>query len=261
LPPAARAEIAKREQDIAQLTGRFAEERALSRQFQEISQRHQDVIQSQGMPPANIFENMLGVIKILNSPDTGAKAALLRDVMRLNGITPQHLGIQNSGPQPANGAPGGAAINPSALPPPVARVVNEWSQFQAERQRAKEAEQIREQEKVNAEIASFRTKPEAEFFDAVQDQMIGLLTGELAQTLEEAYNSAIAIRPDIQAILNERKAQAAAQAAAKRNRVIQARQRGGSVRGGSGTSVPADTGNRSIREELKAGFAEARARI
>ena len=260
LPPEARAEIAKREQDIAQLTGRFDEERAFARQFSEVSQRHQDVVASQGMPPAKIYENMLGVIRILNSPDVNAKAALLRDVIRLNGIPPQLLGLSGQ-PQPASNAPGGAAPQSSALPPPVARVVNEWSQFQAERQREREAAELRAQHEVTSEIDSFRTKPEAEFFDAVQDQMIGLLTGGLAQNLEEAYRSAVALRPDIQAILKEREAQAQAAKAAKQQRVQQARLRGGSVRGGSGMSAPAETGNRSLREELAANFAEARARI
>lgn len=245
---------------MTQTISRFDEERAFARQFSEVSQRHQDVVASQGMPPAKIYENMLGVIRILNSPDVNAKAALLRDVIRLNGIPPQMLGLPNS-PQPASGAHGSAATNPSVLPAPVARVVNEWSQFQAERQREREAAELRAQHEVTTEIESFRTKPEAEFFDAVKDQMVGLLTGGLAESLEEAYRNAVALRPDIQAILQKRTSDAAAAKAAKQQRVNQARLRGGSVRGGTGSSVAAPNPDRSLRDELEANFAEARSRI
>jgi hypothetical protein len=91
--------------------------------------------------------------------------------------------------------------------------------------------------------------------------MVALLTSGAAQTLEEAYDQAQWARPDIRAILEKERADAAAAEQRKRDKAQAARLKGGSVRGGPGSAPVGQPGDRTLRQELEAGFAEARGRV
>lgn len=263
----ARAEIARREADVHKQLTRQDDERTYGRQFAEISQAHAPLIQKAGVHPLRLYQDFLGIMGVLNGNDPASKAALLRDVAMRNGLDMRSLLGLPPGQQPNQGQP--AAGNPSpgtaSIPPQFVAQVNELQarldrQQQADTQRTQQQEAEQQQQTLDA-IQGFRSKPENRFFDSVRDHMIALLNSNAATTLEEAYEAACWARPDIRSILQtEANAKAAAEQK-KRDQVAKARLKSGSVRGGSGSVASGAPQERSLRDELTANFAEARARV
>ena len=259
VPEAARQEILRREREAASQASRFDDERQLARQFSEITGKHQAIVARTGQHPLQVYEGFLGIMSVLQGSDPASKAALIRDVAMRNGIDLRTLaGASPNSPTAPNGAPSAPA---PALPPEIVQTAREWQEFKTKQQRDQEAQARAEQEKVLQDIADFRAKPEAEFFDAVKDQMIAMLNAGTAQTLDDAYNAAIWTRPDIRQVLLDRQNAAASTAAKQAEAARKARLKGGSIRGGSGSVPDGAPQNRSLREELQANFAEARSRL
>lgn len=259
VPEAARQEILRREREAAQQASRFDDERQLAKQFSEITGKHQAIVARTGQHPLQVYEGFLGIMSVLQGSDPNSKAALIRDVAMRNGIDLRALAGS-----PQNFAPGqtpAPAAPAPALPPEIVQTTREWQEHKAKLQREQEAQARAEQERVLQDIAEFRAKPEAEFFDAVKDQMIAMLNAGTAQTLDEAYNAAIWTRPDIRQVLLDRQNAAASTAAKQAEAARKARLKGGSIRGGSGAVPDGAPPNRSLREELQANFAEARSRL
>ena len=264
LPEAARVEIMKREQDAHRAITKQDEERQVARQFNDITQAHAEIVQRTGQHPLKLYQDFLGYASTLTTGNVQQKAALLRDIAMRNGIDPRALAGMMPPPGTPNsqGQPNPAASPPiTSLPPEVAETVKWAKEYQArQQQEAREADE-KAQQKTLEEIVAFRSKPEARFFDAVKDQMVALLQSGAVANLEEAYNQAIWTRPDIRQILQAEEANKANAARLKQQKSAQARVRGGSVRGIGGAVPDSVPGNRSLREELQANFAEARSRI
>ncbi len=267
LAPTIRNEIARREADIHRTLSRQDEERSFGKQFSEVAQAHADVINRSGVAPIRIFQDFLGIMKVLGGNDANSKAALIRDVAIRNGLDLRALAGLPQQPQGAQNpnapaTPQAGAQGPgSVIPPAIATMANEWNQFKAQQQREAQERTQREQQQTLDEIVAFRAKPEARFFDAVKDQMVALLQVGAVATLEDAYNQAIWTRPDIRAVLQQEETAKAQTAEKARLRALAARQKGGSVRGGSGSVAAGAESGRSLREELQANFAEARSRV
>jgi hypothetical protein len=268
LPAPVRAEITRREGEMHKALTVQDEQRTYGRQFAEISQANSDVIMRAGVHPLRLYQDFLGIMKVLGGNDNNSKAALLRDVALRNGLDMRSLlgmpqppaGAQpNPRPQPgANGQPPAVVI-----PPHIEQMAQQWAQFQADNQRQAQEKEYREQQETYQEIVDFRAQPDAPYFDAVKDQMVALLQAGAASTLKDAYDQATWARPDIRALRQQAEQKATQDAEAKRLRVQNARAKGGSVRGGSGSvaSGGGDGANRSLREELQHNFADARSRV
>ena len=261
LPPLARSEINRREQDFHRQLTRHDEERNFGRSFAEVAQQFAPVITRTGLPPQAVFRDVLNIVNLLQTGEPNAKAQLLRDVGMRHGLSPQQLaGLsqQNSQPGPSGQQP---SPQPMMIPPAVQTMLTEWEQQKQRQDQEQRENREREEQETLSQIMDFRSKPEARFFDAVKDHMIANLQAGVARNLEEAYEQAIWARPDIRQILqSEADAQRAAEAE-KRANAQRARLRGGSVRGGTGSVANATPQDRSLREELSANFAEARSRI
>jgi hypothetical protein len=120
---------------------------------------------------------------------------------------------------------------------PVNQLLQTVNQTRAQQEQAVSLE-------MDQEIAAFATDPKNEFFIDVKDEMADLV--ELAAkrgrpiTLQQAYDRAVAMDPEIQAAIRAR-------VAAKKNA-------GGSLpQRGPSTGVP-DAANRSVRGDIEAAF-------
>lgn len=249
LPADIRSEISRREGDMQRALAQHDEHREFGRQFAQISHEHADTISRAGVPPLRMFQDIIGIMKTLGSSDPQSRISALRTAALQSGFDVRAL----AGPPP----PAGTQSNGSEFAlAPLMQVAQEWDQFKGQQARQAEEQQQRQHQQTMGEVAAFRSKPEARFFDAVKDQMIALLRGGVARSLQDAYDQAIWTRPDIRAILSQEETQRQ-QAAQRHLRTPNARARGGSVRTAGGSPPP----DRSLREELQANFAEARARV
>jgi hypothetical protein len=243
------------------------EQRTYGRQFAEISQANSDVIMRAGVHPLRLYQDFLGIMKVLGGNDSNSKAALLRDVALRNGLDMRALlGMPQSAPGnqvPANQPRPNGAPPQVVIPPHIEKMAQEWAQFQSDNQRKAQETELQQQQDTYQEIVDFRAQPDAPYFDAVKDQMVALLQAGAAFTLKEAYDQATWARPDIRALRQQEEQRAAQAAEAKRQRVQNARAKSGSIRGGSGSAPPpgGDPANRTLRQELEAGFADARSRV
>lgn len=126
------------------------------------------------------------------------------------------------------------------------------SQFQQHQQYAQQQQYAR----LNQEIQAFQTavdeqgNPKAPHFDRVFDGMVQLARAGLATSIQEAYDKAVALNPEVQAEISAQQQQATAVTrAAEANRALEA-SRGVRSKGSEG-APPA----RSAREDYAAALA------
>ncbi len=259
IPEAARAAIARREADMHREITRHDDERTLAKQFMSIASENREVLDRTGVHPLRVFQDFMGIMKTLQSNDTQAKFNLLRDVAQRNGLDMRSI----------VGLPPGADSNPSTapasgsapIPPELQQMSREWQEFRTQQARESAERAEKAQAETLNEIMAFRSKPEAQFFDVVKDQMVALLTMGQASTLEDAYEQACWMRPDIRDIrLSEKTAEQAA-AAKRQSQAKAARMKGVSVRGGSGSAPATPASGGSVRDDLLAATAEVRSRV
>src|SRR5580765_2145012 len=260
LPPEIRGEISRRETDIHRIVTAQDGERQVGRGFVHIANQYRDVIGQGGVHPIKYFEDVLQVMRFLQTAPMSERIGMLRQIAARQGIDYRALAGVQPGPSPA---PGNGATPPGASPaqpviPPELRELTQWlgsfrqqqETLAARQQQEARAVEAQMEQQVMTEIDAFRSKPESRFFDHVRDHMTVLLAQGLAATLEEAYDQAIHARPDIRAILDQERTQGQRAEADRRQRANVARSRGGSVRGGSGSSTPKAPEDRTLREEI-----------
>jgi hypothetical protein len=265
LPPLVRQEVVNREIAMHRELTRQDSERTLARQFTQTFGQYQDVMNSAGVHPVRFVEDVLKVMRTLQFGTPVQRAATLGDIARRNGIDPRlFAGVPPAGGQPAPpGASGAAPPQPRfELPSELTATVREWNEFKRNQAAAAARAQEEMAAQVMTEIQAFSGKPEHRFFEQVRERMETLLANGSSNTLEEAYNTAIYERPDIRSVLDQEAADKVRGEADRRLAAARARQRGVSIRGrGTGGATPKPAGERSLREELEAGFADARARV
>lgn len=270
LDPEIRAEISRREADVHRTIARQDEERQLGNQFNEVIRANADFFQRVGVAPQRLFADYLNISKILGGNDVNAKAQLLVNAARQNGLDLRALAqMQNPQARSAQGQPpqGGQPPQPAGpipfhlLPPEIQESHRRQQEREMREQQEAQATEQRLQQQTYEEIVSFRSQPQARFFDAVKDQMVALLQAGAAASLEEAYNQAVWTRPDIRDVLLKEEQATRESESNRRAAADKARRKGVSVRGGSGSSAGAAPADRSLREELQANFAEARSRV
>lgn len=251
--------INRREQDIHRAISAQDEVRTLGNHFMQAANEYAPVLQTRGITPIAFFKEALGIVSQLSHPDPNVRGNMLRQLAHVNNIDPRFL----SGQQP--GAPGPAQQPNVPIDQLIQRAVNE--QFQA-RQRAEAQERERaEMQSTNSEIETFRSKVDANgqpaypYFDHVTSLMAAILGGGSATTLEEAYQLAVKAHPETSQLIAQAEAAKAQEAEKKRQAAVAARRKTGSIRSGPGGSPAANGSARTIRDELKAAFEEARSRV
>ena len=236
--PVLKAEISKREADVHREFTRQDGERNLGKQFRQVIEPHAAMIQQDGGNPVKGFQNYLETARILRGNDAQMKATLVRQMC-------QQFNIDlNAQPVAQN--------YQQAYTPPQQPAIDR-QQLEAE---------IRGNLTLQAKIDAFAADPKNEHFEAVKPAMVALLSGGMASNLEEAYEGALWVRPDIRSSLIARETKAVqdqrvAQAKAKADA---ARRAGGSVTGSPGIGQQSDpqAGTRTLRQELEANFASNR---
>jgi hypothetical protein len=238
LPPDVRAEVHRREREAQSVLQETTQARQVFSYLQNLEQRYGHAIQAEGAKNViEAAENLMGVATKLRFGTPVEKASLIANYVRHYGIDIQMLDNALAGlpPVPAGAQPQGPA----------------GGQFQDPRvdqllQQIESAKQQRQQQAFQAaadEVETFGS--DKEFFADVRDTMADLL--EVASrrgldlTLQDAYDRACLMNPDIAKVIEARRA---AQAGGNRMRSTQAaRNAASSVRGtpaSVSTSQPGD---------------------
>jgi hypothetical protein len=129
---------------------------------------------------------------------------------------------------------------------PVAQEVNQLKQMLAQER----------QNKISEDINAFASDPKNQYFENVADQMAMIISAGSTAPLNEIYEQACYMNPEVRGLLiREQTAKAQADQVAKARQVAaQARQAGNSVTGGTGSPAPAGSPNLSLRDEISGHF-------
>lgn len=244
IDPEIRAEIAKRESDIARGMSKVDEERSFAKEVQRITQPYEAVIRAAGATIPQAIQSVLNTAYILQTADPLTKAREIAKVIEANRIDMSLVS------------------QPEAVNPQIAALQQEIAQLRGFTQQQQQTQTQQQEQQVAAMIEAFGKDPKNKYFQAVQADMGQLIGSGYAGTLEQAYEAAIWARPDIRAqqLSDQQAAEKAKQDAAAK--VQRARTKGLSVRGGPGGSpAPQSNPNSTVRQDLEVAFEEARGRI
>jgi hypothetical protein len=211
LPESARQEIHRREADFHKGIGQYKDAAGFGSQMAQELLPFQEAINKAGIHPREIIKTLGPVWNTLTTGTPEEKTQVLLRVAKDFGINIAAAGSETS--QPSTAAP--------QADPIVAALQQELKEIKGhlttkERERA-EAEYSAEVERVNA----WGSDPKRPHFNVVREDMGILIETGRAKDLQDAYDKAIWINPEVRASLlaeqeKERVAKEAEQAAAAR---------------------------------------------
>ena len=219
--------------------------------MQEAIQPYMNTIQGLGLQPEKAVAALMEADHKLRTSDPQTKMQYFMQLAQSYGI---NLGAMQ--PQ----APGAAPMQPNSVDPLVWQLQNELNQVRGEVMGWKQQQEMVENQTLLNEINQFSLK--AEHFEDVRPTMIQLLQSGVAQTLDEAYDKAIRLDPNLfEQTLKAKQAEEAAKQAKEANRVAKsARAAAVSVRSATpgANTAPKAANRRALLEEA---FSETETRL
>lgn len=253
LPSDVQGEIIRREVDIAKGMEIASEARKFKQQFDQHVAPYAAEIASRGVTAMDAFDNYLSTAYALRHAPPMEKASLVAGMIQQYGVDIGSLDkiltqqIENPGAGSGNGVDPNVAAAVSQALKPYQQMFDSVQQNQI-----RTAEQT--QVEVRSEIDVFQAKPENEFFQDVKADMATLLEAAAMRntqmTLQEAYDRAILLRPDLAEIVARRKLQSEAEAKDEAAKVARAKAVG--VQGGSPDTAGVHAQPRSLRGAIEA---------
>lgn len=227
-------EAERREGDFHKGVAEFKTHSERARAYDQAIAPYRDTIKSLGVDEATAIGALLKADHTLRYADPATKAQYFATLARQYGID---MGQVSEPPQV------------DAQTQYLMQQLNELRQTQQSWQNS-----IQQQERMRAEqeLAAFSTgKPH---LDAVRDDMARLLETGVATSLQDAYDRAVWMRPDVRQTLIESERQEAQRKATEQATLNRARSAAVSVKGSSPAGA-AQPSNQSLRDTIAAAFA------
>ena len=216
--------------------------------MQEAISPYMNTIQGLGLTPDKAVGALMEADHKLRTSDPQTKMQYFMQLAQSYGI--------NLGAMQPNAAP----MQPNSVDPLVWQLQNELNQVRGEVMGWKQQQEMMENQTLLNEINQFSLK--AEHFEDVRPTMIQLLQSGVAQTLDEAYDKAIRLDPNLfEQTLKAKQAEEAAKQAKEANRVAKsARAAAVSVRSATpgANTAPKAANRRALLEEA---FSETETRL
>lgn len=243
VPETVRAQISKREGEIDKALNVGAQDRKTGAAFQGIADRYAQVIAAEGATDALTgIEELVKTVATLRMGSKEQKAQKIAGFIEHYGIDVPMLDDILSGTP--------AAADPNALPPLDPRVESLLSGLESQ----KRANQFQKNQDAINEVMTFKQDASHEFYDDVKNDMADMV--EMAEKrgvvmpLQDAYDKACALNPEISGVVAKRAADQAligsdATLDAKRNASV-------SIAGKQGGAPSTNTDGMSMRDTITA---------
>tara|TARA_R110002096_G_scaffold44547_1_gene120755 strand:+ start:5191 stop:6210 length:1020 start_codon:yes stop_codon:yes gene_type:complete len=198
IPDGARQEIQRRETDISRTLQESANARGFTNEFSEVVQPYMAFIKAENSTPLNAVSNLMQTAAGLRIGSPAQKAQIIHSIMQDHAVDVQMLDQLLVGEEPQ-------AMTPDQIDQLVDQRVAMATGMQQNT-----GDQVFEQDMANAHeaIEVFASDPKNEFFEDVRADMIYLLQSSAQKgqkmTLEQSYNEAIRLSPEIQGIVGGR---------------------------------------------------------
>ena len=216
--------------------------------MQEAIEPYLPTIQGMGLTPEKAVSALMQADYTLRTAPAQQKMQLFAQLAQSYGI---NLGAMGANPQ---------ATPQNSVDPLVWQLQNELNNVRGEVMGWKQQQEMQQNQQLLGEINQFSLK--ADHFEEVRPTMIQLLQSGMAETLEQAYDKAIRLNPDLfEQVSKAQQAEQAAKQAKEYNRAAKAaRAAAVSVRSAtpSANTAPKAANRRALLEEA---FSETETRL
>ncbi len=252
LPLDIKSEVLRREQEMSRFISQNDHHRKFTESFANIVKPYHHLIQAQNSTPLQAVKNVFSTMAGLTLGNQEQKARIVSEIIQNYGIDIQTLDRVLSGSVTNDPAPPRASMDPA-----IAQALQPVYGFMNEIQQARQQTEQRKEQEAVALIEKHADKP---FFDDLRDDMADLM--EIAakrgvdMTLEDAYQKAVSLNPEISAILASRKA---AEEARKNGgtRIARARRAASTITGAPANGADGKASPKTRREQIAAAWDEA----
>lgn len=226
-------EAEKREGDFHKGIGEFKTFAEQGKAFEQVTKPYQQTFQSLGVDAPTAVSYLLKADHILRTSDPATKTQYLHQLAQQYGVD---LG------------------QPQSVDPQIQYLMNELNQVRQSQMTWQSQLQQQEQARANAQIQEFAAgKPH---FEAVRDDMATLLHSGKATDMNQAYDMAVWMRPEIRQTLIEQQRAEAQRKAIEESTNAKAKAASVSVKGSSPASGGIQPAKGSLREQLESAFAQ-----
>lgn len=199
-------------------------------------------IQAMGVHPAQAVQSLMTADYRLRTADPQTKAAMFAKMA-------SDYGVDLGGAQQYQ-------ANQPQVDPQVQQLQSQLQQMQGWIHQQNQAREWQERTTLNSEIDRFSKDPANEHFEAVRNDMAGLLQAGLASSLQEAYERAIYANPAVRAqVLAKQQAQAEEQRRVQSAQKVAAAKQAAAVnvsrKGSLPAAKPVGTMEDTIRQEAE----------
>jgi hypothetical protein len=249
-----KAQIAKRENEINMSLNEGAQNRKTGAAFQGIADRYAQVIAAEGAPDA-----LTGIEELVKTVATLRMGSAQQKAQKVAGFI-EHYGIDVGQLDDILTAKITGQAPAADKNDPIQRMLDERlapvNDLLAQMNETKRATQFQANQDLINEVQTFKQDPAHEFYTDVQHDMADMV--EMAQKrgvnmpLQEAYDKACALNPQISAALAQRTADERLKNGGK---VLDAkRNAASSIEGKQAGAAVVDEANQSLRQTIQAGF-------
>lgn len=215
LPSEVRAEVARREQEVQRTLQETAEARKYVDAINKVVAPYEMFIRAENSNPLQAIDNMMATAARLRTGTGPETAGLIAQLVNQFGVGRfgnqfiEQLDSALAGQQPRQDS------TQVAVQQAVQQQLAPVQQFMSQFQQAQQQQRQRAQQEAAGEVQTFLQQ--AEFGEDVREEMADIM--ELAQkrgrqvTLQDAYQQACLVNPDVRAVLQQRSSMRGAQVA------------------------------------------------
>lgn len=199
LPPDVQAEISRRETEIQRGLSQAANARKFTEEFFRVVNPYESLIRAQNSSPLQAVSNLMNTAARLSLGTPAQKAQVIAEIIGNYGVDIQTLDSVLAGQAPPDETDKIQQIIQQQLAP--------VQQFMQQIGQARQQRQMQLSSKIDTDIEQFAAK--ADFFEDVRMDMADILDMAARRgqelSLEEAYNRAVAMNPEIAKIVEQRR--------------------------------------------------------
>lgn len=251
LPPDVQKAVHDREAQVNNVMQQTAQDRRLAQGFNEVVSQYRGLMAAEGVQdPLQGIQGLLMTTAQLAMGNQQTKAQRIAALIQHYGVDIETLDSVLAGEQPQNNPDHRLEEMLNQRLAPVNQLLEQLNQS-----RQQQFQQVQTQ--ATQSIEQFAADPQNEFFDSVRYAMADFLDvaaqNGVQMTLEEAYQRACALNPEINQIMSQR--QQAQSATSKADVMRRKANASSSVKGHRAGGADANAKQeRSLREELEANF-------
>lgn len=255
LPPAVRAEVARREQEVQRTLQETSEARRYVDALQKVVQPYEMFIRAENSNPLQAIDNMMSTAARLRTGTGPETATLIAQLVNQFGVG--RFGNQFIETLDSALAGQSPRIDPAhqAVQQAIQQQLAPVQQFMSQFQQAQASQRERVNQEAVGEVQLFLNQ--AEFGEDVREEMADII--EVSQrrgrsvTMQEAYRQACMGNPEVRSALESRARSRGAQASS--GAVQRAKAAAVSVTGGPALSAPPQSAAADIRSAIESAIA------